>query len=457
MEKEFDLNIEKILDNWEIYHAVREIIANAIDEMKLTNTKEIEIFKDDFGYWHIRDYGRGLKYHHLTQNENEEKINSNIVIGKFGVGLKDALAVLYKNNIDMFISSKYGKITLKMLGKIGFNDTITLHAIIQEPIDKNMVGTDFVINVNDDDINKAKELFLYFRNEKPLDELQQGEIYKKNRSASIFVRGVKVAEEPNYLFDYNIVKLNKNLSKALNRERSNVGRVAYSSIIKQMLLESRSKIVIDTLMAELQKIPMGTNSDEVNLVDIQAHATKEYNAIHNIVIVSASNAYNFTNDDKEKIIESGREVVIVPDIAYEKLKGDKDYTGKEIGTFQTVINEYTANFEYKFIEYEKLSYNEKLIFNLKDKIMNIYPNKFNRKILISETINEIISGDTLGVYDMSSNSIIIKREVLNDKKKFCNVLFHELVHANTGYNDNTRNFENELGKIIGILSELVLR
>ena len=41
--KKFDLNIEKILENWETKHAVREIIANAIDEQKLTNTNEIEI------------------------------------------------------------------------------------------------------------------------------------------------------------------------------------------------------------------------------------------------------------------------------------------------------------------------------------------------------------------------------------------------------------------------------
>ena len=33
--KEFDLNIEKILENWENYHAIREIIANALDEQVL--------------------------------------------------------------------------------------------------------------------------------------------------------------------------------------------------------------------------------------------------------------------------------------------------------------------------------------------------------------------------------------------------------------------------------------
>lgn len=36
--KAFDLNIEKILENWEVRHAVREIIANALDEQLITGT-----------------------------------------------------------------------------------------------------------------------------------------------------------------------------------------------------------------------------------------------------------------------------------------------------------------------------------------------------------------------------------------------------------------------------------
>lgn len=37
--KKFDLNIERILEDWELYHAIREIIANALDEQMLTQTK----------------------------------------------------------------------------------------------------------------------------------------------------------------------------------------------------------------------------------------------------------------------------------------------------------------------------------------------------------------------------------------------------------------------------------
>src|ERR1700733_7351852 len=91
--REFDLNIERMLENWTVAHALREVIANALDEQALTGTSEPQIFRDAGGRWHIRDWGRGLRYEHLTQNENKEKLAyPDKVVGKFGVGLKDALA-----------------------------------------------------------------------------------------------------------------------------------------------------------------------------------------------------------------------------------------------------------------------------------------------------------------------------------------------------------------------------
>src|SRR5262249_16054970 len=93
--RNFDLNIEKILEGSDTCNAASEIIANAIDEQALSKTQEVQIEQDGDGAWHIRDFGRGLKYEHLTQNENQEKLrNPGKVIGKFGVGLKDALATL---------------------------------------------------------------------------------------------------------------------------------------------------------------------------------------------------------------------------------------------------------------------------------------------------------------------------------------------------------------------------
>ena len=58
--KKIDLNIEQVLENWEVFHALREIIANALDEQVLTQSKEIRIECEAEGTWRIRDYSRGL-------------------------------------------------------------------------------------------------------------------------------------------------------------------------------------------------------------------------------------------------------------------------------------------------------------------------------------------------------------------------------------------------------------
>lgn len=86
MKEFFDLNIEKVLEHWEVKHALREIIANAIDEQVITNTDEVQIYNEN-DTWIIRDFGRGLQSIHFTQNENPEKtlyIGLGL-IGKFGV------------------------------------------------------------------------------------------------------------------------------------------------------------------------------------------------------------------------------------------------------------------------------------------------------------------------------------------------------------------------------------
>src|SRR5450759_5627861 len=178
--KQFDLNIEKILENWELFHAVREIIANALDEQLLTDTKDVEIKKRESN-WIIRDFGRGLKYTNLTQNENQEKLLNPKVIGKFGIGLKDAMATFDRKGIRVLIKSKYGDITLIKSSKEGFEDIITLHACISDPSDSLLVGTEFVMyNIPDEEITKAKNLFLKFSEERIIESTKAGDIVAKS-------------------------------------------------------------------------------------------------------------------------------------------------------------------------------------------------------------------------------------------------------------------------------------
>ena len=462
--KEFDLNIEKILENWEVYHAIREIIANALDEQILTNTKDISIYKSNDGWWHIIDFGRGLNYHHLTQNENEEKLTNDKLIGRFGVGLKDALATLYRHGIKVQIISKYGIITLKEASKSGFDDIITLHAQIAPPQNPNMVGTDFcLLGCNVDDIEKAKSLFLTFSGKNILEKNAYGEVIENStNTADIYINGVKVAEESNFLFSYNITSLTAQLKKALNRERTNVGRSAYTGRIKDILKACSSEKVIDALVEDLQQFGSGNRHDELSWNDIAMHASIKMNQLHkDTTFVTTSDLQNKPSliDEMQR---SGYNPVVVPDNIISKME---DYnTGAKSGETLTTANQYIKDEKERFVPVEidinALTVYEKEVYNITDSILKLIGGKPKnvKKIVIVEKIYESeLFNETLGLWIAGENKILIKRKQLKSLEQYAGTLLHECAHAISGADDVSRDFELKLTEIIGIVSSKLIQ
>lgn len=452
--KKFDLNIEKVLEHWEIHHAIREIIANAIDEQRLTNTKEIEIFKDKKGNWHIRDYGRGIGYTHLTQKENDEKLkNPDKVIGKFGVGLKDALATFDRKKIGITLFSKFGKITTKKAPKHGFSTIETLHALIEDPEDKTFVGTEVILeNCKDEHINAAKNFFLMFSDEKLLEKTDVGEVYTKGKTSRIYIGGLLVAEEETFLFSYNLTSVTKAMRKALNRERTNVGRTAYTPRIKDVLLLCKSEKVAELLTSDLSKFDSGQCHDELNWIDIAVHACKLLNSLKKVIFLTSLEMFDARNMvDEAK--SSGFKVIIVPETVKEKIRGTKDYNGKPIRDLGEYTREWNDNFKFKFVDAKQLSKQEKEIFEKTDKIFDLIGGKPHniKQILISETMRLDSSfSEASGLWD--GTNIIIKRNQLKNLEAYAGTLLHETAHALSGSSDVSREFELELTKVIGLIS-----
>ena len=459
--KKFDLNIEKVLEHWEIHHAIREIIANAIDEQLLTNTKEIEIFKDKNGNWHIRDYGRGIKYTHLTQKENEEKLkNPNKVIGKFGVGLKDALATFNRKSIQITILSKFGKIMTAKYPKHDFSNIETLHALIEETTDTEFIGTEVILkNCKDEYIRAAKNFFLKFSNEKLLEKTGFGEVYNKEKISRIYIGGLLVAEEENFLFSYNITSMTIPMRKALNRERTNVGRTAYTPRIKDILLQCKSKEIAELLIHDLSKVDSGKGHDELTWIDIATHACKLLNPLKKVIFLTSMQMF----DARERVDSAkgeGYTIIIVPESVIEKIKREKDYNGKPIRVLEQYIKEFNESFEFKFVSEKDMTQVELKIFNKTRDILNLIGGKPKnvKKILISETMRLESFGydETEGLWEEQNQRIIIKRNQLKNLQTYAGTLLHELVHATTGTNDISREFEIELTRLLGKISALKL-
>ncbi len=458
--KKFDLNIDRMLENWDAFHAVREIIANALDEQMLTGTQEIVLARDGEGLWRIRDFGRGLSHEHFTMNENQEKLDHPGLIGKFGVGLKDALATFDRLGIETRIRSKFCDVSFDRSEKHDFSDVITLHACISDPTDLSFVGTEFILKgCSDEDIEKARQLFLRFSGEERLEKTQYGEVLRKaNAVAYIYINGIRVAEEENFLFSYNITALTASIKKALNRERTNVGRTAYSDRVKSILLASSSEAVAKALVDDLRNFGSGKLRDEMKWTDVSVHASKITNASGNVLFLTDEEIM-----DAPRFVEearaSGRQIITIPSTVKDKLSGQVDTEGNAIQDLGNFVSEWNDCFEFKFVPPETLASAERSVFDMTDRIADLIgglPSRV-RAVKISETMRPETGSFSEARGLWNGTEIIIKRSELSSVEDYAAVLLHEIGHARSGETDITMGFEQELTALLGKVAAKALR
>lgn len=459
----FDLNIQRVLEHWTVSEALREIIANALDEAALTSTAPPEIFEDGDGKWHVRDAGRGLRYEHFTQNEDAQKLaKPNLVIGKFGVGLKDAMATFDRHGISVLIQSKHADITIESIAKHGFEDVKTLHAAVDAPSRPEIAGTEFVLGgLTHQEVEIAKDFFLIYSGDLALEETRYGQVLQRGGEvARIYVNGLRVADEPNFLFSYNITSLTKPLRAALNRERSNVGRQAYSDRVKAILLTCSSPQVAGELASDLAEFATGKNHDENTWVDVSLHACKVLNASERVVFVTA--AQNYTGAGLiSRAKADGYRIVVVPETVSLKLPTVEDVDGNAIRDLIQYGNEWNASFDYQFVDPSDLTPGEHAVFALAEKTLGLLPQEASRveAVRISETmrIDSYDGNEAVGVWDEGTRHIIIKRTQLHHAEGFLATLLHEIAHAYSGAPDVDEGFEDALTHLLGRTGAAALR
>jgi hypothetical protein len=450
--RRFDLNIQKVLEDWNVSDALREIIANAIDEELLTSSDSVRIFEDSKG-WHIRDFGRGLEYKHLTQNENQEKLKRrDLVIGKFGVGLKDALATFHRNKVQLSVLSRHCDVSLGESTKEGFGDIRTLHAFISDSSNPTLKGTDFVFTgLTTEQLNSAKDFFLRFSDEEPLEATKYGHVLtRRKQGARIYINGVRVAQEDDFLFSYNITSLTKPMEKALNRERTHIGRAAYSQRVRDILLECRKPSVATVIAKDLRNFETGKLHDELNWQDIAVHACR---------ILNASGKYIFLTPVESRMTPmmvdhaegDGCKVVTIPENVRQKLRGLKDLNDVPIRDLSEYSRQWNTSFKFVFVEPSELTKNERRVYEKTSDILGLLGARplMVKKILISETMRMEGFEEAVGVWEPDQQRIVIKRSQLRSLKDYAGTLLHEVAHATSGAPDVSLRFESELTRSLG--------
>jgi hypothetical protein len=448
----FDLNIEEVLEHWETHHAIREVIANALDEQRLSGTPEISIRKDTCGIWHIRDFGRGLKVEHLTQNENVEKLEaSEGIIGKFGVGLKDALATFHRRGIGVEIHSSSGVFRVRQAAKHGFEGILTLH-VEYENGPMLLRGTDVLLTgVHDEEMEKAKNLFLHFSEHAVLEQTPYGQILEPPTYGSpmVYINGVYANEEANFLFSYNVTSLTGTMKKQLNRERLSIGRTIYVDRVKAILKLSRSAEVRGRLADQVLDRAGGTQCDELQWIEIAQLALNLLHERRNVAYVTEREV-QYHPEVLDSMRRDGHDVVFVSEQQKARLQDQISSGGQSVRILETFLQEYNQTFQYTFVPEPDLSPRERVVFGLVPALLGLVRNPGDRMplIKISETIR-ISTDRTNGVWDSELGAIVVKRSQLQDPVAFAGTLLHEYAHASSGHSDVTREFERTLTDYLG--------
>ena len=426
----FDLNIKKILKEWKVADALREIIANAIDESVITQTKSPEIYKEN-NQWIIEDYGRGITISDFLQDENQEKLNNKNVIGKFGVGLKDSIAVLFRNEVNFSIKTKEFTAYPQEHKKQGFDEE-TIHMSIDNAKQK-MVGTKFIFeNVDDIDIENAKNNFLIFKNLQVLFENDFGQIIKSNydEGSKIYFNGMQISEDKNYSFSYNITKTNKKLSSKMNRERKSLGRDAYSELISKIITPEIPDEVINYFIHDEE------NSGELTIKKIRKIIYEAINKNENYVFMTKEKYELMSEREREIIKLLGKEIKIIKDV-------DQDLTDN-LCNESDAIKEYEINFKYEEVSKKLLSKWEKMNLEKIEKILKLLDK--DKEIVIVRK-NNPLNSDYYGFWlPREPQKIFIIKKVLLNWSNLLKTLIHEYAHSISGYEDLTREFEDDLSE-----------
>jgi len=390
--KYFDLNIgTNILTHLSIEDALKEIISNAYDEHKMANIKkEIKIYKNNENKWCIRDYGRGIKQSNFRFEINESKKEDDDIVGMYGYGLKDAIGILFTNNIKFKIYTEKYIYTPVIKSKEGFPDEESIHIeVIKNRTYEINSGTEFIFtNLTLENINNAKNKYVKFLKPNILCEIDDFKIFLLDSHQSIFINGVEVHNNSEFQFSYDI-KSSDRIRECFNRDRKQLELRALKPHIHNMLkkINIYDEKTDPTFLENIQRILKSKNGEylgEFNQKDVLRNIISQLNK-KDLVFVGIRE--KLTKEVKTKIKDENKEIYILGDGVKSKFNvkyikdlyhKDKFYTTYEENTphIDTTLNYIIPSKEINMEEYiskiiEPIEKLFKLPLELKNKLLKI--------------------------------------------------------------------------------------
>lgn len=405
---------DKYCENWSEVDGIRELIANAIDS---SDSSDVDIrFEDGFGI--VSNKSVILDKKHLLMGESYK---SDDQIGQFGEGLKIAALVLTRvNNQRVSVNSGDYHYEFFMKGSKDFGKKI-LHVEIKNRHDF-YDGTQIIFNCDEDNIWKAKNLFLCFNR---IEELSGGVLLNCN---DVYVLGVKVAELENSVFGYNIK------DKALmNRDRTILDRNHMDSKVKDILSSIGDKELIWRLISScLEDENRYENHFYFYPTFLKRQAWKDVISEHygDLVCLTSEDGVERAKYLGYRVLDFGKNmnqtIQYATDIPYASA-----VSPDEVLSFVS-INNLTA--EEKNILYRAKRW-------MKRTVHEFLAN--SPEILVTEEMSEST------ISQSQKGNIVLNRKILESFPKTVGALSHEFVHISYRARDVSHDFEYMMTEMIG--------
>jgi hypothetical protein len=199
--------------------------------------------------------------------------------------------------------------------------------------------------------------------------------------------------------------------------------------------------------------------DELKWNDVAVHACKILNASGKVIFLTPTEL-DTAKDMVDKAKGDGLNVVTIPENIKEKISGLEDYSGNIIRDLTGFTDEWNRSFKFKFVNPKDLTKEELKVFDKTKQIVDLIGGlpKNVKKITISETMRMEAASyrEATGLWEASEERIIIKRTQLRSLKEYAATLLHEIAHARSGTSDVSREFEDELTSLLGLISSNIL-
>lgn len=421
--------------NWTIIDAIREVIANALDEGNCKITYDASLN----GCFVINE-GSQIKPKHLVLGNSEK---SDQQIGQFGEGMKIASLVCARLNRKFKGSTNEFSFQPSIEYHKDLDSDILVITLSENKQQKN--ETVIYIECSREEYNQAKQMFLKWSKCKSLSEKTANIL---TPGGKLFVNGLMTMEIPS-IFSYNITS-----KEFINRDRTvvdlNKARNEMENIVEKEGLDNK------TFCKEYLKVALTERKDELVETEFYLYGNSK---------VMEKELIKITGCDIKKVcIADGTQVdTVLKDEGYFVIRQTASWrvtsTLNNILGIRNSTNELNAN-PIQSVPDKYILSKDKLTEKIKENLA--WSIELTRKVLKVQSIGEckvvekFPSGEgTIAEYDKVKDTIYIRKDyVENGGFNLVGTLVHEVIHKIYGVGDRTREFENIMTALIGDLAVL---